>query len=180
VKYLILALIVVISALSGWGLAYYRHCDRVAKAWAAEHAEAKRIATLIASANSAGIRDEMKKQEEDMIVRDAKWIHSVSEAVAATVISRKECCLCCGWRTAHFYRNGQQVISIAAIHGNALRIYWGDGGGGDFPVDGASWQAVKAALMLPNEANQPPLQTSGSVTPAAGAPGAPPPDAAGR
>ncbi|MFA5057457.1 MAG: hypothetical protein WC485_05045 [Opitutaceae bacterium] len=164
-KYLILALIVIISALSGWGLAYYRHRDRGAEAKTAENAEAKRIATLIASADSAGIRDEMKKQEEDVIVRDAKWIHRVSEAVAATAISRKVICLCCGWRTAHFYRNGLQVVSVATIHGNQLRIYW-EGGGGDFPVAESSWKAVEAALAIPKEALVP---TTMSVTPAADA-----------
>ena len=153
VKYLIVAVIVVIAAVSGWGLAYYGRCARVAKAWEAEHAEAKRIAKAIATADSAGIRGELEKQEEEVMVRDAKWIHAVSDAVAAAVISENRCCLCIGWRTAHFYRNGRQVISVAPIHGNALRIYWGDGGGGDFPVEEASWQAVVESLKLQNQAN---------------------------
>ena len=175
-KYLILALTVVICISSGWALAYYRHCDRVAKAWAADHAEAKRIATLISSADSAGIRDEMKKQEEDVIVRDAKWIHCVSEAVAATAISEKVSCLCCGWRTAHFYRNGHQIISVAAIHGNQLRIYW-EGGGGDFPVDEANWKTIVTALEIPTEANQCPEGTPGESSPSKPSqpPGAPHP-----
>ncbi|MGC4074775.1 MAG: hypothetical protein QM760_20185 [Nibricoccus sp.] len=114
---------------------------------------AERAANLIASADSAGIRGEMDKKEKELVVRDSKWIHEFSEAIAKSEISKSVACMCAGWRTVTFYKDGEFVVSVAAIHGNQLRIY-SKNDGGDFPIDEAQWKVVKALLDAKKEANQ--------------------------
>lgn len=114
---------------------------------------AERAASLVASADSAGIRGEMDKKEKEVVVRDSKWIREVSEAIGKSGISGSVACMCIGWRTVTFYKNGEFVVSVAAIHGNQLRIY-SKKGGGDFPIDEAQWKTVKALLDVQKEANQ--------------------------
>ncbi len=109
---------------------------------------AARMAALIASADEVNIRGEGEKEADGVVVRDLAWIRGVSEAVAATSLPRTVHCFCIGWRTASFRKNGERVISVAAIHGNQLRIHW-DGGGGDYEVSEADWTTVKQALELP-------------------------------
>jgi hypothetical protein len=106
---------------------------------------AARVAALIASADQAEIRGEIEKAGDKVVVRDPSWIRQVGEAVAAASLSRTVSCLCIGWRTAYFYKDGQMVLRLAAIHGNQLRVFW-TGGGGDYPIAEDQWQAVKAAL----------------------------------
>jgi hypothetical protein len=111
-------------------------------------ANAARVAALIASSDEARVRGEIEKQPAEVTVRDAEWIRQVSVAFAARSLPRSTHCFCIGWRTTYFYKGGQLVVSIAAIHGNQLRIHW-PGGGGDYPIDEAHWQAVKQALEYP-------------------------------
>lgn len=109
---------------------------------------AAQVAALVASADEVSIRGEGKETKGEMIVRDPQWIHQVSEAIAATRLPHSGHCFCTGWRTAYFSKNGEQVISVAAIHGNQLRIHW-DEGGGDYEISEADWKAVKRALEIP-------------------------------
>jgi hypothetical protein len=124
-------------------------------------AHASRIAALIAGSDQARIRGETEKGDE-IVVRDLEWIRKVSEAIATVPLSGSTSCFCIGWRTAYFQKNGQFVVSVAAIHGNQLRIHWKDEGG-DYPIDEASWKAVQQALELPVKAGQPPEPTRGEV-----------------
>ena len=122
---------------------------------------AERAASLVARADSAGIRGESEKKEKEIVVRDSKWIRDVSEVIAKSGISESVVCFCAGWRTITFYKNGEFVVSIAAIHGNQLRIYSKEDSG-DFPIDEARWKAVKAVLDMHKEANQAPEPTAPS------------------
>lgn len=137
---------------------------------------AQRAAALIASADSAGICGEMEKKEKEVVVRDAKWIRDVSEVVGKSDISGSVACFCSGWRTVTFYKKGEFVVSLAAIHGNQLRIF-SQKGGGDFPIAEARWNAVKAVLEVHKAANQitepTPLSSPPSDSPRASAPVAP-------
>jgi hypothetical protein len=114
---------------------------------------AERAASLVARADSAGIRGESEKKEKEIVVRDSKWIRDVSEVIAKSGISESVTCFCFGWRTITFYKNGEFVVSVAAIHGNQLRIYSNEGSG-DFPIDEARWKAVNAVLDRHKEAHQ--------------------------
>lgn len=109
---------------------------------------AAHVAALIASADQVGIRGNMEKQAAEVVVRDSNWIRQVSKALAAASLPRSVHCFCTGWRTAYFYKDGQVVVSVAAIHGNQLRVHW-TGGGGDYPIAEDQWQAVKSALEYP-------------------------------
>jgi len=109
---------------------------------------AARVAALIASADEVSIRGQGNETKGEVIVRDPKWIRQVSEAIAVTRLPHSGHCFCTGWRTAYFRKNGEQVISMAAIHGNQLRIGW-DEGGGDYEIGEADWKAVKQALEIP-------------------------------
>ena len=109
---------------------------------------AARVAALIASADEVSIRGEGKETKGEIIVRDPKWIREVSEAIAATRLPRSSHCFCTGWRTAYFQQKGQFVISVAAIHGNQLRIHWSEGGG-DYEISEADWKAVAQTLEVP-------------------------------
>jgi hypothetical protein len=100
---------------------------------------------MIATADVARVRGEMEAESTGVAVRDREWIRAVSRAIADVRLGAPNGCLCCGWRTVYFYRDGRLLASVAAIHGNQLRIHWG-GGGGDFPIDETSWHAIKAAL----------------------------------
>jgi hypothetical protein len=132
----------------------------------------ERAATLIASADSAGIAGEMDKKEKEIVVRDSKWIRDVSEVVAKSGISDRVACFCIGWRTARFYKNGEFVIAVAAIHGNQLRIS-SNQESGDFPIDEARWNAVKAVLAAKNAAD-PDLEPAVPSGPGSKEPGQPP------
>jgi len=109
---------------------------------------AARIAALIAGCDEVRIRGELQEKTDGFVVRDPGWIKHVSETIAATSLPRTVSCLCEGWRTAYFMKNGKQVVSMAAIHGNQLRIHW-DEGGGDYEIGEADWKAVKEALEIP-------------------------------
>lgn len=119
---------------------------------------AARVAALIASADEVSMRGEGAETKGAVIVRDPKWIQQVSAALAATHLPRSGSCFCVGWRTAYFQREGQFVVSIAAIHGNQLRIRWGEGGG-DYEISEADWNVVKQVLEIPATANPPPVPT---------------------
>ena len=106
---------------------------------------AARIASLIASADSVRIRGELEKKEDENVVRDLSWIQQVSEVIATTPLSESVACLCIGWNTVYFYKGEQLLVSVAAIHGNQLRIHC-DGDSGDYPITEAQWSAVKAVL----------------------------------
>lgn len=108
---------------------------------------AERFAELVASADAAHIRGEMEPEANAKVVQDAKWIQTLSQVIADTPLHESTSCLCCGWRTAYFYRGKEQVLSIAAIHGSQLRIF-SRAGGGDYRVDQAHWTAINAALEL--------------------------------
>jgi hypothetical protein len=125
-------------------------------------AHAARIAALIASSDLARIRGEEAKKGDEIIVRDPEWIRRVSEAIAAVSLSESTSCFCIGWRTAYFQQKGEVVVSVAAIHGNQLRIHWKDEGG-DYPIDEASWKAVSQALELPVKVDRPPELTPGEI-----------------
>jgi hypothetical protein len=109
---------------------------------------ALRIAALIRGSEMAGIRNEMGKPSDEIKVQDAEWIQQVSEAVADTSLSKSVRCFCIGWRTAYFYKDGQVTASVAAIHGNQLRLRWGDETG-DYPINETEWKAVEQALGFP-------------------------------
>lgn len=106
---------------------------------------AARVAALIAGTDRAGLRGEQEKPADEAVVSDPAWIRRFSEAMAATPLPRADTCFCAGWRTVYFSKDGQPVVSVAAIHGNQLRIHW-PGGGGDYRVDEARWKAVKQVL----------------------------------
>ena len=107
-----------------------------------------RVAALIASADHVGFRGEDEKKSKETVLRDQEWIRRVSDAVAKVSMTSRVSCFCSGWRTAYFYKGDERVVSLAAIHGNQLRIYWKDSGG-DFPIDEAQWKTVSAALESP-------------------------------
>jgi hypothetical protein len=120
-----------------------------------------RIAALIAKADRAGIHSEMEAQQAEVVVSDPQWIRKIGEVIAGVRFTKMVSCLCTGWRTAYFYKDGHVLVSVAAIHGNQLRIQWTDGsgdywtgGGGDFPVAEQGWKAVSAALQFPSEASR--------------------------
>lgn len=119
---------------------------------------AARAAALIASTDRVGIRGESEKEAAEVVVRDAEWIRRVSEAVAALPFSGRTNCFCAGWRTAYFYKDGQKAISVAAIHGNQIRISWTDDDGhflgGDYPLSEEQWKVLCEALELPKASNQ--------------------------
>ncbi len=120
---------------------------------------AEHISVLVASADGFVIRREMSPKEREAVIRegkwmrDANWIRHVSDVIARTPLAEMNHCMCEGWTTAYFYRKNEMIVSIAAIHGNQVRIYT-EKGGGDIPVDEAAWKAVKLALEPPKEVKQ--------------------------
>ena len=116
---------------------------------------AARVAAWVASADEVSIRGEGKETKGEVIVRDLEWIQQVSAALAATRLPRSNHCFCTGWRTAYFQQKGQFVISVAAIHGNQLRIH-SEEASGDYEINEADWEAIKQALEIPVAANPAP------------------------
>lgn len=112
--------------------------------------ESEYVASLIAQADRVEITLSNPLANETLSVVDKDWILSVSKAVEKAPLAGKVSCLCTGWRTATFYKAKQMLVSVAAIHGNQLRIYWTNGGG-DYAIDEASWKKVKEALKAPKE-----------------------------
>ncbi len=104
-----------------------------------------RAAAMMASADHVGFRGEEEKKNRETFLRDPAWIRRMSDAVAKVSITDRDNCLCSGWRTAYFYKGDEMVISVAAINGKQLRIYW-KGSGGDFPVAEDEWKAVNEIL----------------------------------
>jgi hypothetical protein len=117
-----------------------------------------RISALIAKADRVGIHGEAETERAEIAVPDPLWRQRVGQAVAGVRFTNTVSCMCTGWRTAYFYKDGHVLVSVAAIHGNQLRIQWTDGsgdywtgGGGDFPIDEPDWKAVSAALQFSPE-----------------------------
>lgn len=139
--YRILAILIFVFSPS----AYAGLLDDVRKEHSDRLQTARFVAELIRSADVARVRGEMEAESAGVVVRDIGWIRRLSHALTEVRLGEPVGCLCSGWQTAYFYREGKFLASIAAIHGNQLRIFW-TGGGGDYPIDEASWRAVKAAL----------------------------------
>ena len=101
----------------------------------------KRFEELISSSEYVIIRGDMDRVASGALVDDKGLIELFAHVMASTPLSGAHCCLCSGWSTAYFYKKGEIVCSIAAIHGNQLRVY-SPQGGCDFTVDEAHWNAV--------------------------------------
>ena len=106
---------------------------------------AHRVAELIVSADVAKLDGESEDDSASVVVRDAAWIQGVARSLRSVSLGEPVHCLCTGWQTASFYREGRLVARVAAIHGNQLRMSWGVESG-DFPIDEGSWKKVSAAL----------------------------------
>ena len=113
---------------------------------------AARVAALVAQAEQASIRGELAPEKDAVIIRDAGWIKRVSETIAAATLPHSDHVFSLGHRTAYFYRDGQLLVSIAAIGENQVRVRWPEGGG-DYAVDGESYRAMERALALPPAKN---------------------------
>ena len=107
----------------------------------------QRVAEAIASADLAQVRGESDKGP-GVVIRNREWIRQIGNAIRGTLRLRSDQCLCAGWRTVYFYRDGRLVASVAAIHGNQLRVH-SPAASGDYPVRPEQWQRVQAALELP-------------------------------
>lgn len=121
----------------------------IAHAGISDGTSAGRVASLIESADHVIIRQDLNpKDEKTVVISDAAWIRNVGVAMAAAQLGRSVHCLCIGYRTAYFYVGDKLVASVAAIHGNQLRLSW-SGGGGDYPIGEANWETIAAALVAP-------------------------------
>jgi hypothetical protein len=114
----------------------------------------RQVATWIATADRVSFRGEEQKKSEATLLRDPQWMQRIGDAIAAVPISKRDNCLCAGWRTASFYKGDEMVVSVAAIHGQQLRIYW-QGSGGDFATDEGHWKTVSAVLEEAFAASKP-------------------------
>ena len=147
-KYIAFVVLVVAAAFSGWLAAQHRQKDHTAVASAvSEHIDAHKIAAMIETADRIGLRLEAEKPDKEISIYDKARIRNFAGILSTTIFGRKEHCLCTGWRTARFYRNNQELLRIAAIHGNQLRLYWSEGGG-DFSVSESDWKAVHSAMTM--------------------------------
>jgi hypothetical protein len=107
----------------------------------------KRSEELILSADYVVIRGDMERVASGALVDDRSAIESFARVLSTTPLNEAHCCFCCGWSTAYFYKKGEMVYSIAAIHGNQLRVYSLQGGG-DFTVDEVHWNAVHDMIEI--------------------------------
>jgi len=131
----------------------------------------------------------MDRVASGALINDRGLIGLFAHVLAMTPLCEVHQCFCSGWTTANFYKSGELVYSLAAIHGNQIRAY-SQQGGGDFTVDDARWNVVhdliekaqkSAPLTMPikppmhisitedaKPANQALLPTATSVMPPAG------------
>ena len=144
---------IVVAGLSGWGLAAWQDLARRKQAVTtseerlAAEAWVRQLGALVASADRVVIAAETAQPGEGVEVRDAKWIRHFGAVLATVPVGRRSACLCAGWRTATFYAGTKRLGSIAAIHGNQLRISLPEHGG-DYSTDAAHWAAVDTALEM--------------------------------
>ena len=118
----------------------------------------QRAEQLVLSADKVIIRGELDKAPVGIVVTDRAWIERVAKTLARIPLVKANQCLCIGWTTAYFYKGGNEVFSVAPIHGNQLRIYSARGGG-DFAVAEKSWNAIADLLVEKTKANHPPEAT---------------------
>ncbi len=111
----------------------------------AEILTADKAENLIAAADEVLITSESRGESVNRSVYDRDWILRVSKAVGQSQISRKTHCFCIGWGEVVFFRQKKILISIAAIHGNQLRIS-SDIAAGDYPINEARWKVISAVL----------------------------------
>lgn len=142
----ILLLVVVVAiapAFAGWGVAAWQAHRRgqAARSFDSSSTFAARVAAAVATADAVAVGTELSPSSSARAIADPAWQHRLSTAL----LDRPFVCLCAGWRTVSFYRNGALVVSVAAIHGHQLRIRLA-GGGGDYPVDAATWDEVNTLL----------------------------------
>ena len=163
-------------------------CARDAGAETEISRDSKRSIELISSADYVIIRRETDRAASGALIVDKNVIGKFAEAISKTQLTGSHQCFCTGWLTAYFYKDGKVVYSIAAIHGNQIRVY-SEQSGGDFTVEAAQWNAMHDLIELtktssPLTMNPPPkhvtisenaeranqalLPTPMSVTPPAG------------
>ena len=107
-----------------------------------------RVQELLSAANRAvisGCGDPLV-----LTITDQDWIHRMKAAMGRIPLGDSDHDLSIGWRTADFYHDNEFLISIAAIHGNLLRLL-SSRGGGDFPVEPAQWQTIDTLLKEKGE-----------------------------
>jgi hypothetical protein len=106
----------------------------------------QRSQELVLSADKVMIRGEDDKTGSGIIVTDRAWIERVGKTLGRIRLVETVQCMCEGWKTAYFYKDGVQVYSMAPIHDHQLRLY-SNRGGGDFPVSESDWKMVSDLLL---------------------------------
>lgn len=116
-------------------------------AFGASLAVAKSGEEMVLSADKVVFRQEMGNAVAggEPFVTNRAWIERVGKALGQTPLLQSNQCFCIGWNTSFFYREGKQVYSLAAIHGNQLRLGSLDGTA-DYTVDEKHWKAIADLL----------------------------------
>lgn len=102
---------------------------------------ARRTAELIRMADKAVILGELEPETASIAVADRAWMERLATTLSTTSFADAGACLCIGWKTVYFYKNGKQIFSLAAIHDHQLRAF-STIGGGDFVVDEQHWKLI--------------------------------------
>ncbi len=111
---------------------------------------AQRAKELALSADTVVLRGERQPANEGVVVKDRKWIASFAETLGHTDLSKADSVFAVGFLTAYFYRDGEQVLSIAPIDGGGGGDQWirasSTKGGSDFIVSKKQCVAIEALI----------------------------------
>lgn len=125
---------------------------------------ARRAAELVRMADKVVICGELEPESAELIVQDRPWLENLVTALSGTSFGGADACLCTGWKTAYFYKNGTQIFSLAAIHGHQLRAF-STRGGGDFVVDEQHWKIISDLIHAKLPAETPAAPASKDAPP---------------
>ncbi len=135
------------------------HPSRPPEESASAH-NARRTAELVRMADKVVIRGELEPETASIAIADRSWVESLATALSGTSFDGADACLCAGWKTVYFYKNGTQIFSLAAIHGHQLRAF-STKGGGDFVVDEQHWKQISDLIHAKVPATPPTTPKNG-------------------
>lgn len=103
----------------------------------------KRAEELALSADQVEIRGEREGRGTGVIVTDREWIKRFGAALGQTRLVENTQVFAIGFKTAYFYRHGEQVLSVAPLgQWPYLRAY-SQKAGADFKVDELNLKVIK-------------------------------------
>ena len=125
---------------------------------------AQRAKELALAADTVLLKGELQPAAGALVIKDRRWIGRFADALGQSEFSSGwDHVFGIGWKTAYFYHDGKQVLSVGLIEGGdyRLRVY-SSKGGGDYFVGEKQWEVVEELIRERMVANHAPDRMPGA------------------